>query len=191
MRKISKILFAVGIILVLVSLITLLALQMNAKKAQTNAAELVKQIEEIIPERTNGMMDTYTVMDMPVLQIDGKDFIAIVDIPAFGVKLPVAGSWDSGKVSSFPCRFSGTVYDGSLIVGGADQKGQFDFFDRIYNETVIIVTDMTGAEYTYTVSEIIRSDSAETDVLINTDADLTLFVRDAYSLEYIIVRCIA
>ena len=30
---------------------------------------------------------------------------------------------------------------------------------------------------------------AEADILIEEMFDLTLFVRDAYSLEYIIVRC--
>lgn len=134
-------------------------------------------------------MDSYSVMEMPVLEIEGQDFSGIVDIPAFGLMLPIYNTWDSRKVTSFPCRFYGTVYDGSLIVGGSDQEGQFDCFEKIQNGSTVIITDMTGAEFYYTVVRIDRAKSAEADILINEDADLTLFVRDAYSLDYIIVRC--
>ena len=104
--------------------------------------------------------------------------------------LPVAGSWDAGKVNSYPCRFWGTVYDGSLIVGGADQPGQFAGFDRIFDGSAVTVTDMTGAEFSYVVDRVERSKSAQAEVLMAGEADLTLFARDAYSLEYVILRCV-
>ena len=135
-------------------------------------------------------MDSYRDMEMPALDLDGQDFIGLVDIPAFGVTLPIAGSWDAKRVADYPCRFWGTVYDGSLVVGGADQVGQFDGFDRIQDGSAITVTDMTGEVFSYVVAKVERSKSAQADVLMDPDADLTLFARDAYSLEYLLVRCV-
>ena len=49
--------------------------------------------------------------------------------------------------------------------------------------------DMTGVQFRFAVSRIDRSKNPDTDVLIQDTWDLTLFARDAQSLEYILVRC--
>lgn len=178
-----------GCLLIIGSLALLVFVRLHAAKAQRVNAEVVRQIEAIIPERSPGVMETYLDMEMPALQIDGQDYIGLVEIPGFGVKLPVFGSWDAGQVTSCPCRFWGTVYDGSLVLGGADQTGQFDCLDQLDIGTVVTVTDMLGSEFSYVVTRIDRSKSAEASVLLDGGADLTLFARDAYNFNYIVVRC--
>ena len=189
MRKSSRFFLIAGCLLIIGSFGLLAASRIHAEQARRENAAVVEQIAAIIPERSAGVMDTYLHMEMPALQINGQDYIGIVEIPSFGLTLPVYSSWDAEKVSSFPCRFWGTVYDGSLIIGGADQSGQFDCFDRIQDGSTVTVTDMTGGEYVYTVARVDRSKSAQADVLMDDSMDLTLFVRDAYNLNYIIVRC--
>ena len=190
MRRSAKAVFALGCVLILCSLALLAVSQLRVKRGQEIAAKVVETMETILPERREGLSDTYRNMEMPALEIDGEDYVALVEIPAFGVRLPVSGSWEKAKVISCPCRFWGTVYDGSLIVGGYDQPGQFDCFDRVQDGTAVTVTDMTGAEFSYAVERVERSDSAEAEKLMDSAADLTLFVRDAYLLEYIILRCV-
>lgn len=191
MRRNGKLFFAAGCLLVLCSVALLAFFRFRTEQARKTTAEIVQTLESILPARREGVMDSFQDMDMPALELDGEDFVAVVDIPAFGVTLPVCARWDEGKVTSYPCRFWGTVYDGSLIVGGYDQPGQFDFFDRIPDGAVVTVTDMTGGEFTYAVERVERSRSAQAEVLMDDTADLTLFVRDAYLLEYIILRCAA
>jgi len=189
MRRSSKIFVLAGCLLIIGSFALLAASRLHAARAQRENAEVIRQIEAIIPARSPGIMDEYLDMEMPALQINGQDYIAVVEIPGFGVKLPVGGSWDAGQVTSFPCRFWGTVYNGSLVLGGADQTGQFDCLDQIGNGSIVTVTDMTGGEFTYVVTRIGRSKSAQAEILLDNEADLTLFVRDAYNFNYIIVRC--
>ena len=191
MARRSKLFIAVGCLLILGSLGLLVTSHFRAKQAREKTVEIVREMNEILPSPREGVMDTWLDMEMPALELDGEDFIALVDIPALGVTLPVAGSWDAGKVNSYPCRFWGTVYDGSFIVGGADQPGQFAGFDRIFDGSAVTVTDMTGAEFSYVVDRVERSKSAQAEVLMAGEADLTLFARDAYSLEYVILRCVA
>ena len=76
------------------------------------------------------------------------------------------------------------------VIVGYDQPGQFDFLDEVSDQTMVKITDMTGQEFCYTVDCVERSDSAQAEILIDDKADLTLFVRDAQLLEYIIVRCV-
>ena len=191
MRRGSKLLQILGCLLIFCGLGLLVFSRLHAEKAQTAAAQVLEQIEVILPERTAGAMDTYSTMEMPVLQIGGQDFSAVLDVPAFGRTLPVDHVWGADKVTSFPCRFYGSVYDGSLVIGGADQQGQFDWLDQIQQGSVVTITDMTGAEFSYVVDRVDRSKTAQAEVLISEAADLTLFVRDAYSLEYVIVRCVS
>lgn len=190
MKRTSKLLRLLGCLLILCSLVTLLSTRFLAARARTEAARTALRISTIIPERTSGTMDNYSSMEMPVLQVDGKDYVALLAVPSLGVELPVAGSWKAEDVTNQPCRFQGTVYDGSLVVGGFDQQGQFDFLDRIEIGTLVTVTDMNGAEFSYRVDRVDRAQRAEAGILVPEEAGLTLFVRDAYSLEYLIVRCV-
>ena len=189
MRRISNLCWALGCVLIVASLGLVLFFQIRANRAVENAARITETIQSILPPRTSGSMDEYTTMEMPVLQIGGQDFCGLVEIPAFGVTLPVYDSWETGKLSAYPCRFWGSAYDGSLIIGGADQAGQFDFLDRIDNGAAVIFTDATGAEFDYTVDIVERYDSIPAEVLMEEEPGLTLFVRDAYQLHYILLRC--
>lgn len=189
MRKISKLLLFLGGLLILSSLGLLLFTQMQANRAQTENAQLVETLHTILPPPTKGVMESYSDNSMPALEIDGTDYSALVDIPALGLTLPVADSWNKHKVTLHPCRFYGSVYDGSLIIGGADQPGQFAGFKQLSLDAEVTITDMTGAVFTYAITEIEWRTSADAEVLFDSDAHLTLFVRNAYGTDYILLRC--
>lgn len=189
MRRISKICCVLGCVLIAASLGMVLFFQIRTNRAMENAARLTQTIRAILPPATSGVMDAYTTMEMPVLQIEGQDLCGLVEIPAYGVTLPVCDDWDPAKISACPRRFWGSAYDGSLIIGGADQTGQFDFFDRIDIGAAVTFTAVTGAEFDYTVRMVERYDSIPAEVLMEEEPGLTLFVRDAYQLHYILLRC--
>ena len=189
MKKIGKGLLLAGFLLILGSAVLLICSRIHAQRAAASAAELTARLEAVLPPRTTGVTEAYTTMEMPAFSIGQQDFIGLVEIPAFQSALPLGSGWDRSQVSSFPCRFWGTVYDSSLIIGGSDQMGQFDFLDQIQLGDAVLVTDMTGAEFTYRTEKIFRSNSADAEILLDEESALTLFARDSRSFEYIIVRC--
>ena len=189
MRMGSKWLIISGSIFIILSLCLVLYSLFSAQSSKKERETLVSQIEELIPERSQGIPDTYSSMEMPVLEIEGHDIIALLDIPTAEDSLPVGRVWDKSDLYSYPQRFSGSVYDSSLIIGGCDKKGQLDSLERLDIGHIIKVTDMTGAEFSYKVERIDRKSSAEADVLTDENFDLTLFVRDSSTMDYIIVRC--
>ena len=189
MRRISKLILFLGGLLVAASLGLLLFTQVQSKQALAENAQLVENLYSILPPPTKGIMESYSDNSMPALEIDGTDYSALVDIPALGITLPVADAWDKHKVALHPCRFYGSAYDGSLIIGGVDQPGQFADFKLLSLDAEVTITDMTGAVFTYAITEIEWRNSADAEVLLDSDAHLTLFVRNAYGTDYILLRC--
>ena len=181
---------ALGMCLILCSLCFTVGFQILIHTGTRESQMVVSQINELLPERTQGTPGIYQNTHMPVLEINRTDYIGILEIPVFGITLPVTDKWDSKKLYSAPSRFCGSVYDHTLVVGGSDYPQQFAFCDKIENGTLVMVTDMTGARFTYTVSCVDRAKHAEAKWLLDTDYDLVLFCRDAYSLDYIAVRCV-
>lgn len=189
MRKSSKVIFVFGCLLIVTGLVLILTLKFQAKQAEQMNDQIVQNMENILCDHREGMQESECETEMPVLELDGVDFAALLEIPLYDLKLPVCNVWNKNSIMSYPCRFDGTIYNGTLIIGGYDQSGQFEFFDYISEGTEVLVTDMTGAVFSYKVSRVERSKSADIDVLKNEGTDLTMFVRDAQLLEYIIVRC--
>lgn len=189
MKKRWNLFQILGVLLILSSLGFLIFTQLQAVSSQKKTTTLCAQIEALLPQRTSGMAGSYSNPEMPILQLQGDDFIGLVEVSAFGLKLPIGSEWDTSKLTAYPCRLYGSVYNSTLILGGSDQAGQFDFFKNTDLGCVVTVTDMTGAEYTYTVFRVDRSKTADADKLMDQGSDLTLYVRDRYSMDYIILRC--
>ncbi len=179
-----------GICLILGSLCLVLITQTRMHKGSRESQAIVSRLMELLPEKTPGTPEGYLNTAMPVLDIDGTDYVAILEIPAFGIRLPVSDDWRDKDLYCAPSRFGGSVYDHSLVIGGGDYSRQFDFCDKIELETLVMVTDLTGAQFPYSVSRVDRAEQAETQWLVSSDFDLTLFCRDSYSMEYIAVRCV-
>lgn len=184
----KKLPLLLGIGLLLGSLGILVFLGIRVHTGNQNSQKILSQIIDLLPERTQG--ETHLDSEMPVLALAGADYVALLEIPAFGVTLPVADKWDCSDLYSAPSRFCGSAYSSTLVIGGADSPGQFSFCDKIDDGALVIVTDMTGCRFTYTVVKADRAKHAEAQWLQSSGWDLTLFCRDMYSMEYIAVRCV-
>lgn len=188
-RRLSLVFF-LGAGLILCGLCLALVFGLRVSAGSRHSPMVVSSIEQVLPEKTQGIPELYPNSGMPVLEIDGTDYVALLEIPAFGLTLPVADQWDRLKLSQSPARFWGSAYDHTLVIGGTDSAQQFGFCDKIEHGTLVILTDMTGAQFAYTVTDIDRAKHAETHWLTDADCDLTLFCHDLYAMEYLAVRCV-
>lgn len=192
MRKAKKTLpLILGVVLVVCGLCGLLAFHLRGELGVRECQKTVEKMEQLLPERTPGVPGSYVHTAMPVLQIDGKDHVAIVEIPAYGIRLPVAADWDAEGLYASPSRFYGSAYDHSLVIGGADHPRQFGFCDQIDIGAMVTVTDMTGAVFSYKVVTVERAEHAQSRWLLSEEYDLTLFCRDSGSMKYVAVRCVS
>jgi len=180
-----------GICLILVGFSLMAIFQIRLYTGAQYSRRIASKMEAILPERTAGVSGIYPETRMPVLELESVDYVALLEIPSFGLQLPVADRWDGEKLSRAPARFFGSAYDNTLVIGGADHAQQFGFCDKIEHGAVVTVTDMIGTQFAYTVSDVDRAGGAKTEWLADADCDLTLFCHDLYSMEYIAVRCVS
>lgn len=189
MKKRFPLLQVLGFLLIALSLGILLAQRFLVTESIKKNAAIAQQIQALLPEPQYGTTADYSGSEMPVLQIEGADYVCLLEVPALSVHLPVQNQWQAGILNTQPSRFWGSIYDGTLILGGGNQVGQFDFCARLDIGDQIILTDMQGTEFYCSVAQIDRSSSADFGKLSDEAYPLTLFVREEYDSRYIVVRC--
>ena len=172
-----------GMALILGSLCWMLVLEFQTRADVTQCQTVAGALEAILPERKTGLAGD--ALGMPILEIDGVDYAALLEVAGFGLRLPVEDGWNGGQ--GVPARFSGSTYGNDLILAGRDDPQIFGFCSQVDLGQRITITDMTGAEFTYTVVRVDRAQEARRDWLEGWD--LTLFCHAAYSMEYVAVRC--
>jgi sortase A len=184
---IRKICIIVGVCLLVGAIVMLSLWRWNINHSEKQARYYVKTLQELIPETQNAVPEERRDNTMSVLSVDGTDFVGIVELPRFKSTLPVCADW--GKTFKYPCRFSGSIYDGTMQVGATTQKGQYDFYRELSMGDTVIYTDAEGNRYTFSITSLVYEKHIDQDVLQQKDAALTLFIKNIYSFEYLIVFC--
>ena len=177
----------VGICLLAAAVIVLLSWQWRIRTAEQRAETYVHTLRTLLPEPQGAVPEERRDNTMPVLSLEGANFVGILEMPRYGSVLPVCADW--GKLSRYPCCFSGSIYDGTMQIGATSQQGQYDFYRLISVGDAIFFTDMEGNRYAYTVTDLHYAKHADQAALRREDAALTLFVKNVYAFEYIVIFC--
>ena len=176
-----------GICLLVLSAAVLSAWLWGPHTAQRKAADYVQTIRTLIPEPQSVVLEERSNNTMAVLSIRGTDFLGILEIPKFGSSLPVCGEW--GKAWKYPCRLSGNIYDRTMQIGGTSQTGQYDFYRELSVGDSVFFTDVEGNHFSYEVTDIRYEKHADQTALRRESAALTVFIRNIYGFEYMILYC--
>ena len=186
-RVIPKICVLVGIALLVIGVLVLICWQWNINSSVHKSETYVKTLRNLIPETQGSVPEERRDNSMSVLSIDGADFIGILEMPRYESTLPVRSDW--GHLTKCPCRFSGSIYDRTIQIGATSQKGQYDFYREISVGDTVIFTDVEGNQYTYTVTNLQYESHADQTTLNREESALTLFIKNVYAFEYLIVFC--
>ena len=185
--NLQKICLWAGICLIAAATVVLLTYQWRITAAGRQVAVYVQTLDNLIPTPQGAAVEARRDNTMPVLSIGGADFVGILEMPAYDSRLPVCGTW--GQPEKYPCRFGGSIYDGTLCIGATSQKGQYDFYREISVGDRIWFTDVTGNRCAFTVRDLRYADHADQAALSGREADLVIFIKNVYALEYIILFC--
>ena len=177
----------IGICLLIVAALVLIFWQGGIHSYQQEAVKYVQTIRALIPEPQGASLEEKRDNTMSVLGIEGEDFVGILEMPKFGSSLPVCADW--GKVSEYPCRLGGSVYDRTIQIGATSQKGQYDFYREISVGDCLYFTDMEGNRFSYEVTDIHYEKHADQTALQREDGALTVFIKNVYSFDYIVIFC--
>ena len=153
-RTFSGLLLLAGAILVAAAVgLALLSVWKSAaqRNEQTEAAH---RLQMLTAEPTAGVIGDHADEEMPRLELNGRDYIGLIELPEYGVSLPVAADWDTGLFPFRPACYSGTLYSGTLIIGGSGGEDCFAFISQLDAGECMMFTDARGVRYAFTVSRI-------------------------------------
>ena len=123
---IPKICVLTGVALLIIGVLVLLYWQWNITSSMRRSEFYVEKLRELIPEPQGAVPQERRDNAMSIISVDGTDFVGILEMPRYESALPVGANW--GHLTKYPCRFSGSIYDGSLQIGATSQRGQYDFY---------------------------------------------------------------
>lgn len=186
-KQINRLCILAGIGFLALAVVVMALWQWNMDASQEKAARYVQTIFSLIPDPQSAPLEERRDNTMSVLPVEGKNFLGVLEMPRYGSSLPVCADW--GEVSQYPCRLSGSVYDRTIQIGGTSQKGQYDFYREISVGDAVFLTDMEGNRFSYQVTDIRYAQHADQETLHQREAALTLFIKNIYSFDYILIFC--
>lgn len=126
---------------------------------------------------------------MPRQEVDGNGYFGILSVPSLGLTLPVMSDWSYPQLKIAPCRFSGSVGAGNLVIMAHNYDSHFGRLRQLQPGDEIEFRDMQGQTFLYTVvlTEILPPSAAEE--MESGDFDLTLFTCTYGGENRVTVRC--
>ncbi len=185
-KRILYICRALGILLIVIAVGIFVFWQVSSNYYAKRVHEYVSVLQKITPEPQNALLEDKSNNSMAVVSVEGNDFIGVLEFLANGYVFPVCDDW--GNTREFPCRYKGSIYDGSMIIGAVNYKGQIDFVGNIFVGDKAAFTDLLGNCYAYEVKNIKYVKSINDKILDAEAGDIKLFIKNMYSLnEYTVI----
>lgn len=129
-------------------------------------------------------------MNMPTFTIDGDDYVALLEIPRFDLQLPVMDEWSYEKLEVAPCRYLGSAYQNNLIICAHNYGKHFGTLPMLHLGDEIILTDMDGNRFVYSVKEIQLVKPTGFRDLLGGEWDMSLFTCTWGGANRVTVRCV-
>ena len=136
-------------------------------EAQVVVQDLEQKLEQTVSkaESTETSSDSEEMLspELPVVMLDGYDYIGVISIPAIDIKLPVMSDWSYPKLKISTCREFGSSRTDDLVIAAHNYESHFGKLGSVSVGDNVIFTDMDGVENHYIVQK--------TDILQPTDVD--------------------
>ena len=189
-KKTGIAMLAVGAVLILAALLLLLYNRYEDTKAGQEAESLLANVEAVIdaqatreptPAETeiHGTTPTPSATpldpEMPVVELDGYEYVGYVEIPALELKLPVMSEWDYNRLKIAPCRQFGSSRTDDLVIAAHNYQNHFGRLKDLQEGNTVIFTDMEGIINTYSVEKIETLNPGDVDAVQNSGYDLVLY----------------
>ncbi len=173
-----------GIALLLLGVFLLLAaggwLLYNERESRQAQKASQKILQQLAPAQEN----------KELLQAEGELFCATVSIEKLELKLPVYQQWSEAHLAKAPCRWSGDLQEGGLIIAAHNYRGHFAELYRMKKGDAVLLTDGLGREYRFIVAEKTVLDGTDVHEMKSGDWPLTLFTCTKGGKQRVTLRCV-
>ena len=195
-RKAGKLLMTIGLLLIAAAFLLMVYNIWESKKAENMSEEILNQIKDGQDENVSSddadekpLYEIYPDMEMPVLTIDGVDYIGILTVHSLGLELPVAGNWSYPNLRRSPCRYKGSAYSNDMIIAGHNYSRHFGGLKNLAIGEEISFRDVDGHIFQYQVDDIETIPGTAVEDMHAGEWDMTLFTCTYGGKSRVTIRC--
>lgn len=199
-KTLQRILVIAGIVCMLAALSITLYNMIDSHRANRRVNMVMDELVPTITSKKTGVTEqnlpdyiAHPDMEMPTIEIDGQRYIGYLEIPDLNLRLPVAaGEFQLKKLLTSPALYSGSLYQGNMIIAAHNYVSHFGRLSRLSVGAPIRFIDADGHEFNFSVAwtEVIYPSDREQLVTENS-WQLTLFTCTYGREKRFTVRCIA
>ena len=199
-KKTGIAIVAVGAVLILSALLLFFHNRQEDAQAGQEAESLLESVEAVIDanivrlptvvKRPDEAQDPEPLdPQMPVVMLDGYEYVGYVEIPALELKLPVMSEWDYERLKIAPCRQFGSSRTDDLVIAAHNYESHFGHLKDLSIGDTVTFTDMDGIVNTYAIEKIETLDPSAVDAVQNSGYDLVLYTCTKGGQTRITVFC--
>lgn len=126
---------------------------------------------------------------LPTCNIDGSEYVGVIEIDALNLALPVQSDWSLQKLRTSPCRYYGTPYKNDLVICAHNYDRHFGQIKNLSLGDAVRFTDLDGNIFEYSVTEIYPVAPTAIKDITAGESDLILFTCTLGGANRVTVRC--
>lgn len=202
-KKAGIAIVTLGAVLILSALLLFLYNRHQDTLAGREAESLLSDVESLIENRATeppaeieteinptGQTEEPTIApELPVVMVNGYEYVGYLEIPLLERKLPVMAEWDYDKLEISPCRQLGSSRTDDLVIAAHNYSTHFGRLKELSEGDTVVFTDMDGIVNTYSVEKIEDLDPYDVDTVLNSDYDLVLYTCTVGAKARVTVFC--
>ena len=152
---------------------------------------LVEEIQsrEVVIQEVPQAEEGPSEAQLKVAELDGAYYMGVLTSPSLGKILPIQSDWSMSQLKRSPCRYSGSIAEGELVIAGHNYKKHFSGLATLKQGDSIVFTDLEGNQIFYEVREIYTVAATDIDGMVNSGYDLSLFTCNYGGKARVTVRC--
>ena len=152
---------------------------------------LVEEIQsrEVVIQEVSQAEEGPSEAQLKVAELDGAYYMGVLTIPSLGKILPIQSDWSMSQLKRSPCRYSGSIAEGELVIAGHNYKKHFSGLATLKQGDSIVFTDLEGNQIFYEVREIYTVAATDINGMVNSGYDLSLFTCNYGGKARVTVRC--
>lgn len=127
---------------------------------------------------------------MDTVEVDGRLYVGFLTVPDLGLELPVMADWDYDLLKIAPCRYSGTLQGGDLVIAAHNYDRHFGRLRDLQLGAEILFTDVNGNSRRFRVAELEILQPGDVEAMTAGDYALSLFTCTYGGATRFTVRCL-
>lgn len=168
-KRAGTVFIVLGAVLICSALLLFAYNRWEANQAGQAAERLLGQVQDEIGQ---GKGDSD---ELPVVEIDGYEYVGYITIPDLDVELPVMAEWDYVRLKLAPCRQFGSSRTDDLVIAAHNYPQHFGRLKELSPGAEVIFTDMDGIVNYYAVEEITTLQPTDVEQVQKSGYDLVLY----------------